>query len=221
MSEISGPKSDELSLNLNPQLSFWKMCLARCRISTMSSCPSYRDWATPLRRDCLRRRRSGRRTRDRGSLSWPTAKVATGQYQYAHGDHSNIVMNLEGAAAMWQKPATDSFRSLGLNRKGETGLDQQARFWPTPKARDFRSGEQYAERDSPDLNVIVSRFGRQAPRSGIGGPPSSADGPNSRLNPLFVEWLMGFPIGWTALKPLATPSSPPAPPSRGVPSGSG
>jgi len=24
------------------------------------------------------------------------------------------------------------------------------------------------------------------------------------LNPLFVEWLQGFPIGWTAFEPLET-----------------
>ena len=29
-----------------------------------------------------------------------------------------------------------------------------------------------------------------------------------RLNPLFVESLMGFPIGWTAFAPLATQSFP-------------
>jgi len=27
-----------------------------------------------------------------------------------------------------------------------------------------------------------------------------------QLNPMWVEWLMGLPIGWTALKPLATES---------------
>lgn len=26
------------------------------------------------------------------------------------------------------------------------------------------------------------------------------------LNPTWVEWLMGFPIGWTAFEPLATES---------------
>jgi DNA (cytosine-5)-methyltransferase 1 len=30
------------------------------------------------------------------------------------------------------------------------------------------------------------------------------DGKNGRLNPMWVEWLMGWPSGWTALKPLAT-----------------
>lgn len=29
------------------------------------------------------------------------------------------------------------------------------------------------------------------------------DGKNGRLNPEFVEWLMGWPIGWTAIEPLA------------------
>lgn len=29
-----------------------------------------------------------------------------------------------------------------------------------------------------------------------------------KLQPNFVEWMMGFPIGWTELKPSATPSSP-------------
>jgi hypothetical protein len=29
-----------------------------------------------------------------------------------------------------------------------------------------------------------------------------------RLNPAWVEWLMGFPIGWTDLGPSETPSSP-------------
>ena len=28
--------------------------------------------------------------------------------------------------------------------------------------------------------------------------------PPMRLNPEWVEWLMGWPLGWTDLKPLAT-----------------
>ncbi len=33
------------------------------------------------------------------------------------------------------------------------------------------------------------------------------------LSPLFVEWMMAFPIGWTACAPLETPSCRPARPS--------
>jgi hypothetical protein len=31
--------------------------------------------------------------------------------------------------------------------------------------------------------------------------PQELNGP---LNPVWVEWLMGWPLGWTDLKPLAT-----------------
>jgi hypothetical protein len=41
---------------------------------------------------------------------------------------------LNSAIQQWQTPAVDSFRSRGGDRKDEMGLDQQARFWPTPNA---------------------------------------------------------------------------------------
>ena len=41
--------------------------------------------------------------------------------------------NLHEDATYWQTPATDSFRSRGGDRVNEMGLDQQSRFWPTPK----------------------------------------------------------------------------------------
>ena len=55
-------------------------------------------------------------------------------------------------------------------------------FWPTPLAWDWKSGNNPSKhkRYSPGLGVVV------------GG----------NLNPMWVEWLMGWPIGWTDLKPL-------------------
>ena len=272
--ETSGLMSDASSPSPNPQLSFWKMCLERCRISTMSSCPSYRAWATPLRRDSLRRLKSARRTggSDSSSLPWPTPdtapeapnkganvkrwgpepslggvvkniwatpKVATGSYQYSSGDHSKLVLNLEG----------------------------QAQMWATPSQRDYKDGSSWAIPDSEKC-LGSPPLGRQAPRSGIGGPTSSPDGPTSprrwktphgagnvdhsgkmggggefhkqavnwqtprtgdhgvpgegkghggqpkglRLNPRFVEWLMGLPPGYSNFAPLATLSCLPKPP---------
>jgi DNA (cytosine-5)-methyltransferase 1 len=35
------------------------------------------------------------------------------------------------------------------------------------------------------------------------------------LNPTWVEWLMGWPLGWTDLKPLETDKSRSAQPERG------
>jgi hypothetical protein len=38
---------------------------------------------------------------------------------------------------------------------------------------------------------------------------------NGALNPTWVEWLMGFPLGWTVCNPSATPSSRKSPKSSG------
>lgn len=59
--------------------------------------------------------------------------------------------------------------------------------WPTPTAADADNdgGPAQTERNTPPLNAQV-----------VCG----------RLNPDWVEWLMGWPVGWTALKQLGDPS---------------
>jgi len=49
--------------------------------------------------------------------------------------------DLQAMAENWQTPGTDSFRSRGGERVNEEGIDQQARNWQSPQARDHRSGE--------------------------------------------------------------------------------
>jgi len=143
-------------------------------------------------------------------------------------------------AEHWQTPASDSFRSRSGDRKDEMGLDQQARFFPTPAARDYRTpnrksyqdrsgtlkGEQlqnFVEHSWPTPNTKdansaarhttttgvmhpgttltdASRQFHSLPAPAIpDGQRSSGSGPISRrrLNPRFVEWLMGFPPGWS------------------------
>jgi hypothetical protein len=34
----------------------------------------------------------------------------------------------------------------------------------------------------------------------------NCNGATGQLNPAWVEWLMGYPMGWTELKDLETPS---------------
>jgi site-specific DNA-cytosine methylase len=61
------------------------------------------------------------------------------------------------------------------------------RMWPTPTVQDASNngGPSQYERNSLPLNAVA------------GGS----------LNPTWVEWLMGFPLGWTALDASETPSS--------------
>jgi hypothetical protein len=78
------------------------------------------------------------------------------------------------------------------NRKGASptsgdGLATALKMLPTLVARDFRyPGRSRMERTG-------SKAGECLPQV-IGGP----------LNPPWCEWFMGWPIGWTELKPLET-----------------
>ena len=69
-------------------------------------------------------------------------------------------------------------------------------MWPTPTAHLHKEGAYPAEytRNTPTLTAEATES--------EGKPHSSGS-----LNPAWVEWLMGFPEGWTDLKPSEMPSS--------------
>ena len=68
-------------------------------------------------------------------------------------------------------------------------------LWPTPSASDNRDRGNLA---SPAIARRKAK-GKQIMLSQSVSPESGS------LNPEWVEWLMGFPGGWTDLKPLETP----------------
>ena len=142
------------------------------------------------------------------AMTWKTP------HGMSNRDHKGKVGGCGGGefakqANQWQTPATDSFRSRGGDRTDEMGLDQQARYFPTPASRDYRTPntKSYQERSNSTKgeqlqNYYVEHHFPSLPAPLIpDGPPSSTTTPTSRrrLNPQFVEWLMGFPIRWTEL----------------------
>ena len=105
----------------------------------------------------------------------------------------------------------------GSGRSENLAMAVQAPMWATPQSRDYKDGA------DPAATIPTNGLlGRQAPRTAMAGPESSQSDPTSppqsprRLNPRFVEWLMGFPTGWTDLQPLETPSSGDKPDSHGT-----
>jgi len=67
-------------------------------------------------------------------------------------------------------------------------LSMAVKLWPTPTRRDCHSrGPTEGARRSPSLDHLAT--------GGNGGT----------LNPTWVEWLMGFPTGWTDLEHSETP----------------
>lgn len=79
--------------------------------------------------------------------------------------------------------------NLGKGGRHGVSLHHFVSMWPTPTVRDYKSGKfsekAKAARDSHSRGKPLNEQ--------IGG----------QLNPTWVEWLMGWPLGWTDLKPLA------------------
>ena len=87
-------------------------------------------------------------------------------------------------------------------RADELLLKGQAKAWGTPMVADC--GEKVTPNSlQPGLILQAYQFGRPGHKMPKGGEAHRAtSGP--RLNPMFVEWLMGWPLGWTDYAPVGT-----------------
>jgi DNA (cytosine-5)-methyltransferase 1 len=74
-------------------------------------------------------------------------------------------------------------------------LAGQAAAWPTPGASDGSKGPSGFHGRNPSLKKASIGFGPQVLQTPQDGESTSERG--RVLNPLFVEALMGWPIGWT------------------------
>lgn len=81
------------------------------------------------------------------------------------------------------------------------GLEQQAEnlMWATPTSLSFGDSHQPGNSRSYNQNMELAHgiYSRLAPMMSTVGEAHSR--PRRSLNPLFVEWLMGWPPGWTLL----------------------
>jgi hypothetical protein len=126
------------------------------------------------------------------SGSWPTPKSqdakhgAATAYELEHADkwapyHLHVAI---AARALWPTPAARDWRSGKASpetmARNSRPLNEAVVSWPTPQARDHRTGEAHRVGDP-------ARHGGWNLNDWVGG----------QLNPTWVEWLMGYPPGWT------------------------
>lgn len=125
-----------------------------------------------------------RRTEGTGCSLWPTVRShEVGDYQYSGGDHKKPTPTLTGAVKMFPTPTATMAKHGGPNQRdssGRPGLQMAARMFPTPIATDWKNRGCKDYRKNREYQLQTE----------VGG----------QLNPTWVEWLMGFPIGWTDLR---------------------
>ena len=119
----------------------------------------------------------------------------------------------ESGFSLWPTPRANKVEGYSSEGHSPT-LMQKVQMWPTPQARDWRSGDRLdtprmqrkiQQGWTPNLNDLVLWPTPTASpwRSGSGAKPRPGHTPpltdvlQGRLNPEWVEALQGFPIGWT------------------------
>ncbi len=158
------------------------------------------------RGDLLAQVRTGKGSRRR---EWPTPKASHSGPDFARAerltsggdDLPTAVAREEEVAAFW--PTPHGMPKRGQHRRpGPSGnelgraVNERERL-PTPTVGDSRSARNAtANRHDPNSKHHSGTTLTDAvvPKTGGG------------LNPTWVEWLMGFPLGWTDLAPSETPS---------------
>lgn len=155
---------------------------------SMSSA-SWKEWVTAQRQEYSARLKSAHPTSESGCSSWPTA--AARDYRDSPGMAKKGV-NPDGsirkrvdqlARAVYGQPAPESHSTNGSRQEC---ADQ----WATPQSRDHRSGGQERwenpEERSRNLNDHLA---------------TTSNTQNAKLNPRWVETLMGVPQRWTMPDP--------------------
>ncbi len=110
-------------------------------------------------------------------------------------------VSLHHWAAMFPTPTVSSGSQVAWDKTpGQTGgttLAGYVKYWPTPSASDNRDRGNMA---TPAIARRIAK-GKQVMLS------MSVSEDSGQLNPPWVEWLMGFPIGFTASKDSVTRKS--------------
>lgn len=158
-------------------------------------------WQTPVADDAVSQPAGKWNSRNEPKLS---AEAIMSPTPTVHGNHNqpgsskNAGWGLSSAAKQWPTP-TATLASKGgritprKSREGGTLIEAvSARTWPTPVASASKGSSPAA---------LKRKSGADRSNDRLDHAVMASDG--GQLNPEWVEWLMGWPIGWTELKPLA------------------
>lgn len=144
-------------------------------------------------------------TRETDCSSWPTPRASAGHSAWAGTKDATLIrraesgfgVNLAEAVQMRERGLWPTPNTIGFRSDGELGLLAKA-WWPTPTVAMHKGSSERAMTRRDDPSRLNARLDYATERGEI---------KRGRLNPTWVEWLMGFPLGWSALEPSATPLS--------------
>lgn len=209
MTVTSGRKCLELYENSGPLGCLVRMCLESSIWHSTRCLLTWKRKDTKSRRSLFQLAASMPRTSETGSVFWPTPSTGAGL--------CGGTVNFKTLQAMEKRGliTEEERRNLSQGNGGKTnpgllewlmGYEQQfTKLIPTPTATDYKGGDLSRCWMPPThTHTHTARGYDGLLRSLVEVTPLGRLGP---MNPMWVEWLMGYPIGWTELNASETLSS--------------
>lgn len=131
-----------------------------------------------------------------GFLPTPVAiDAGSGRFNTSPGSsNKRPTLALMARKNLWPTPTVcGNYNRKGASKSSGDGLATAVKMWPTPCASASKGSSPAA---------LTRKSGRSRAGDRIDHAVMASDG--GQLNPEWVEWLMGWPIGHTALEPLET-----------------
>lgn len=129
------------------------------------------------------------------SETWPRWGMTQGGVAYAHPMSERRITEIDGFC--WPTPTVTTGAQVAWNKTpgqtGGTSLAGAVRLWPTPTTNDAKNST------LPESLRFRDGMAGALMRDGVN--------PGGQLNPNWVGWLMGFPIGWANSKATETRKS--------------
>ena len=203
------------------------------RTSAAGSSYSRGEWPTPRtisggaesaeRKQELGRTASGGGDLQAAAKAWPTptagdsqasgSRNVAGSKAHAGMSLTDLVTTGDSHGRAWATPGANDFKGSSQPGQRRGQLDEQVshRFHldpptPTPGEQSSSDGPN-SHRQWPTPNAISGhQSGTMGETGGSGNPFRGTPLKTAKLNPNFVDWLMGWPPGWTACEPLGTAS---------------
>ncbi len=216
--ELESANQELFSSKMSKELSQQKPQMEN-QFSDMSS-EHWKDWVTKQRLEYSQRVKSASHIREKEftSLAYPTPSVAG---CVEGGVAKNVEMNEKGFSATrengtkygaklrdavihqasWGTPKEQDSRAAMTDR-GKHNLGEQVhgmhnQNYPTPTSRDWKGAYSKESQESKPRNLLPDAVGENTQRDLMKNNTNGKPLVSLKLNPDWVEQLMGLPIGWT------------------------
>ena len=174
----------------NPATSLWKTAQCSLFEDLEQSLETFPRWGSMRNGELYQRQTWEPTISETESGLWPTPIASGGgggkNLDNPRGIHQGnpLASAVKMSSNKWPTPISNDAKK-GANcdpNNTQNGLAGAVQIWPTPTAHMAKE--------------------TNAPSEALRNEPSMASRVGGQLNPTWVEWLMGWPLGWTDLNPL-------------------